>query len=72
MDAVLPGVEIIPFERDLAELAAGYAKANPFLSLGDRACLALASSLRASAWTADRIWATLSVDVSIKLIRNVT
>lgn len=39
------------------------------LSLGDRACLALALSLNLPALTSDRIWANLNIGVSITLIR---
>ena len=40
------------------------------LSLGDRACLALAHQLQAVAFTADRDWAKLELDgVRVKLIR---
>lgn len=39
------------------------------LSLGDRACLALAQHLDAPAVTAESLWRNLPVDVSIQLIR---
>ena len=39
------------------------------LSLGDRACIALATDRNIPAMTADRDWAGLAVDVSISLIR---
>jgi ribonuclease VapC len=39
------------------------------LSLGDRACLALASRLGLPAVTADREWGELGVEVAISLIR---
>ncbi len=39
------------------------------LSLGDRACLALAASLGLPAMTADRIWANVDVGVEVVLCR---
>jgi PIN domain nuclease of toxin-antitoxin system len=39
------------------------------LSLGDRACLALAQQLGVPAITADRAWARLSLDIPIHVIR---
>lgn len=39
------------------------------LSMGDRACIALASVLSVPALTADRQWAQLDLDVDIRLIR---
>jgi ribonuclease VapC len=39
------------------------------LSLGDRACLALAIALKKPAVTADRVWSKLDVGVEIVLIR---
>lgn len=39
------------------------------LSLGDRACLALARELRSPAITADRAWTELDLDVPVRLIR---
>jgi PIN domain nuclease of toxin-antitoxin system len=39
------------------------------LSLGDRACLALASRLGMTALTADRAWGDLETEVKVKLIR---
>ena len=39
------------------------------LSLGDRACLAVAATLGAVAITTDRAWANLSIDVEIALAR---
>lgn len=40
------------------------------LSLGDRACLALARTRNAPVFTADRIWEKLEIDVAINVIRN--
>ena len=39
------------------------------LSLGDRACLALALNLHLPALTCDRIWASLNIDVPVTVIR---
>lgn len=39
------------------------------LSLGDRACLALALTLRLPVYTADRAWRDLPLDVDVRLIR---
>jgi ribonuclease VapC len=39
------------------------------LSLGDRACLALAQSLDAPALTADRSWSRLDLGIAIEVIR---
>lgn len=39
------------------------------LSLGDRACLALALQRRATAYTADHGWADVKLPIKIKLIR---
>ena len=69
LTAVLAGVELVPFAGDAAELAAGYAQVNQALSLGDRACLALAKSLNATAWTTERLWTQCELDVPIEMIR---
>jgi len=39
------------------------------LSLGDRACLALALSTQATVLTADKVWAQLKLNLSITLTR---
>jgi len=69
LTAALAGVEVVPFGKASAELAAKYAQVDRALSLGDRACLALAKSRGATAWTADRIWAQFKLDVPVELIR---
>ena len=68
--AALSGVELVPFGKAAAELAAGYAQIDRVLSLGDRACIALAKTRNATAWTADRIWALVQLDVPVELIRK--
>ena len=39
------------------------------LSLGDRACLALAKILKGQVVTADRVWAKLDLGISVEVIR---
>ncbi|HWE83441.1 MAG TPA: PIN domain-containing protein [Terracidiphilus sp.] len=67
--ALLQGVELVPFERADASHAAAFSVADRSLSLGDRACLALAQSRGATAWTADKIWARAKLNVPIEVIR---
>lgn len=65
------GIGVDGFGPDLAVLA-GRLRAvtkHKGLSLGDRACLALAIRERATAVTADRDWADLDVGCKIELIR---
>jgi ribonuclease VapC len=69
LTSMLPGVEVVEFGQPDAEAAAEYAKVSAALSLGDRACLALASARGATAWTADKIWAQAKVGVSIEVLR---
>jgi PIN domain nuclease of toxin-antitoxin system len=65
------GVRITGFDEDLA-YAAGMLRIvtrSAGLSLGERACLALAHNLQAEAITADRRWAELQLDVRVRVIR---
>ena len=65
------GLHVRPFDETLA-VAAGLMRAATRahgLSLGDRACLALAIRERATVLTADRAWATLDLGVDVDLIR---
>jgi ribonuclease VapC len=66
----LASIELVPFDKTAAEVAAGYALVSQSLSLGDRACLALAKIKQATAWTADRIWVQCNLDIPVELIRN--
>ena len=71
--AALDGVDlsIRPFDETLA-VAAGLLRRSTRrhgLSLGDRACLALALRERAPVLTADRAWTALELDVEVELIR---
>lgn len=64
-------VTIVPFDITVAMLAADLeAPTRVFgLSLGDRACLALALERVVSVLTADRAWAQLALPVRVELIR---
>ena len=66
----LLGLEVMPFDDEQA-FQAGllFLSGQPLgLSLGDRACLALARATAAIAVTADRAWKDLDIGVGIKLI----
>jgi PIN domain nuclease of toxin-antitoxin system len=65
------GIAWIDFDRELAIVAAALLpQTAPFgLSLGDRACLALARMRRLPAVTADRAWARLDLGIAIELVR---
>jgi PIN domain nuclease of toxin-antitoxin system len=66
--APLP-IELVPFDEAQA-VAAGMllpATRAAGLSLGDRACLALAKRLGSPLQTADRIWETLSPELGIAI-----
>ena len=65
------GLEVIPLNRTQA-IRTGllYTQTHSLgLSLGDRACLALAQSMEVPAITADRVWADLNIGIEVKLIR---
>lgn len=71
LQATLP-FEIIPFDRAQAQTAASLRPPTKALdlSLGDRACLALAIERQAVALTADRVWQTLKIEgLSVELLR---
>ncbi|MFL6804278.1 MAG: type II toxin-antitoxin system VapC family toxin [Xanthobacteraceae bacterium] len=63
--------DVIDFDRALAERAGEFvSSARPEgLSLGDRACLALAERQGLPVLTADRAWASLKVGIDIRPIR---
>jgi ribonuclease VapC len=63
------GISLIPFTSEDAEQAAQLWLQAKYLSLGDRACLALALRLGVPALTSDKIWKKLTVGVEVKLIR---
>jgi len=71
LHAVTAQVTVEPFTTEDALAAAALwapSRANG-LSLGDRACLALAQRLGVPAVTADRQWATLNVGITVQLVR---
>lgn len=63
--------EVAPFTAEQAKRAGSLVLATRSigLSLGDRACLALALQLKAPVYTADRSWKTLRLDLRINVIR---
>jgi len=64
-------LEVVAFDRALAEETGALAAFTRTwgLSLGDRACLALAKRERTTAMTADHAWSRLDIGVDIQLIR---
>lgn len=62
-------LDVHPFDTTDAHACGEFARAAPGLSLGDRACLALARRLRRPAVTADRAWGKLEVGVEVVLVR---
>jgi ribonuclease VapC len=65
------GVTVVPMEARQARAAGLLRRATRAagLSLGDRACLALALAEGVPAMTADRVWADLDIGVKIEVIR---
>jgi PIN domain nuclease of toxin-antitoxin system len=65
-------IDILPFTADHAVRTARLRQATVGrgLSLGDRACLAVAEAEGARAITADRAWAGLDVDVDVVVVRG--
>lgn len=66
------GLELEPFTRADAERVATLypLTSTRGLSLGDRACLAVAKRLEALAVTADQAWTDLAHGVEVRLIRS--
>jgi ribonuclease VapC len=69
--AVSPVREAVPFTVEQARLAGDLASQTNSLglSLGDRACLALAISNGAPVYTADRAWKDLKLGIRIHVFR---
>ncbi|MGH6899140.1 MAG: PIN domain-containing protein [Geminicoccaceae bacterium] len=64
-------LDVRPLDRELAYAAGALLAATrgQGLSLGDRACLALARELDATALTTDRAWRAVDVGVAVEVIR---
>jgi ribonuclease VapC len=64
-------IRVVAFDADQAITTAALRPLTRHLglSLGDRACLALAQHLKAPVLTADRAWAGLDLGVDIRVIR---
>ena len=64
-------LRVVPFDESQAKAAALLRTKTKHLglSLGDRACLALASQLEVPAVTADRVWSKLKIGIEIISIR---
>ncbi len=62
---------VVPFDEDLAYRAGLLRRVTRAagLSLGDRACIALAQRTGAPVLTADRAWAALSLPVDMHIVR---
>jgi PIN domain nuclease of toxin-antitoxin system len=62
---------VVPFDEELARQTGALRPATRSLglSLGDRACLALAQREQLPILTADRIWAKLDLGIAIKVVR---
>lgn len=65
------GLRVRAFDEAQARTAAQLRRATrqAGLSLGDRACLALAKTLGCCVITADRVWSNLDIGVEVLLIR---
>ncbi|MFZ0418299.1 MAG: type II toxin-antitoxin system VapC family toxin [Candidatus Sulfotelmatobacter sp.] len=70
-DASSPVREVLPFDEEQARLAGDLVAHTRHigLSLGDRGCLALAMVLKVPAYTAEKAWKGLKLDVRIHVIR---
>jgi len=65
------GLEICPLDALQARHAAEmiWATRPLGLSLGDRACLALAMQRKATVYTTDRVWKKLDLEIEVEVIR---
>ena len=69
--AGIPVSRVVAFSEDQARVAGSLVAETRALglSLGDRACLALALELNAPMYTADRSWKKLGLGVEVRVIR---
>lgn len=69
--ALAPVCEVEPFSGEQAKMAGCLVKEtrSSGLSLGDRACLALAILLKAPVYTTDKDWKNLKLGIRIHVIR---
>ena len=65
------GLSIEPFDASQAEIASRLwsSSRKQGMSLGDRACLALAKEMSLPVLTADRAWKQLKLDLDIRILR---
>jgi PIN domain nuclease of toxin-antitoxin system len=65
------GCQSVPFDEEQARIAGGLVRiTRPYgLSLGDRACLALAIQRKAAVYTTDAAWKNLSLGIGVEVIR---
>ena len=70
-DARSPIQDVLPFDLSQARLAGGLVAHTRALglSLGDRACLALALTLKAPVYTTEQAWKKLKLEVPVHVIR---
>lgn len=64
-------IDVLPFDQEQAFASGALRMRSKHLglSIGDRACLALAAQLSAPTYTADKAWAKLDVGVVVKVVR---
>ena len=70
-DAFSPTQEVVPFDLSQARIAGDLVThtCTLGLSLGDRACLALALTLKAPVYTTEQAWRKLKLEVPVHVIR---
>ena len=70
-DILTLGLQSVPFDDALARAVGALVRTtrSDGLSLGDRACLALAIDRKATVYTADRAWKSLNLGIKIEVIR---